>query len=88
MPTDYRPRLSIEISDSQARELQNLIPWGLRRQLFSIIIDDVIRLAVEHGSTFIAAVITKAIKYEEYTELKLEVQNVDRQHSKEHYRTK
>lgn len=44
MASDYSPRLSIEISESQYRALQEFIPHGLKRQLFTIIIDDLITL--------------------------------------------
>jgi len=38
------PRLSIEISEEQFAALQKLIPHGLKKQLFSVIIDDLIVL--------------------------------------------
>ena len=63
----YRPRLSIEITSKQAKDLRALIPWGLKNQLFCIIIDDVIRLATKHGPTFLAGILSKSIKLEEYS---------------------
>ena len=45
----YRPRLSIELTQDQSTRLRKLIPWGLKNQLFSVITDDVIRLAEQHG---------------------------------------
>jgi len=69
MTTDepYRPRLSIEISNQQAKDLRSLIPWGLKNQMFCVIIDDVIRLAREHGPNFLAGVLSRSIKLEEYS---------------------
>ena len=74
MPTsesDWRPRLSVEITEEQSRALRDLIPWGLRRQLFQTIVDDIIRLARLHGHTFIAAVLSADIKFEDYTSLEV-----------------
>ncbi len=67
----YRPRLSVEITTEQAESLRKLIPWGLKNQLFSIIIDDVVRLATSHGQHFIAAVLAKAVRLEEFTALEV-----------------
>ena len=72
MKDNYRPRLSIVLTDKQHKALQRLIPWGVQKQLFSIIVDDVIRLMERHGQVFIAAALSKAIKMEEYSSLKLE----------------
>jgi len=71
MTTDYRPRLSIEISDQQARELRDLIPWGLRKQLFTVIVEDVIRLTRKYGHTFIAAVIAGKIQLADYSSMEV-----------------
>ena len=71
MTTDeaYRPRLSIEISSQQARELRALIPWGLKNQIFCTIIDDVVRLAKAHGPNFLAGILSRSIKLEEYSDI-------------------
>lgn len=70
MPEDkYRPRLSIEITREQQRDLQRLVPWGVRRQLFSTIIDDVIRAARQHGQLFIAGILQKGLELEDYSSL-------------------
>ena len=66
---EYRPRLSIDLTEEQQAELTRLIPWGVKGQLFSVIVDDVIRCVKEHGQIFIAAALTKAIKLEDYTSL-------------------
>ena len=76
MDKDYRPRLSVEITDEQARQLRDLIPWGSRKQLFSIIVEDVIRLLRLHGTTYIAAVLARQLKLEDYISLEVK-QNVD-----------
>ena len=73
MPEDkYRPRLSIEITREQQRDLQRLVPWGVRRQLFSTIIDDVIRITKKHGQLFIAGILQKGLELEDYSNLGLD----------------
>lgn len=72
MDKDYRPRLSVEISEEQQRDLSKLIPWGVKNKLFCVIVDDVIRLMKEHGQKFLAAVLSKAIGLEDYTSLEIE----------------
>ena len=41
---DWRPRLSIEISQDQYEKLQRLLPWGVKNQLFRVLIDDLINV--------------------------------------------
>ena len=72
MKDNYRPRLSIVLTEEQHKALQKLIPWGVQKQLFSIIVDDVIRLMEKHGQVFIAAALNKAIKLEEYSSIRME----------------
>jgi hypothetical protein len=57
-----RPRLSIEISEQQNRDLIQLIPWGAKNPLFSAIVDDVIELLKNHGPMIIAMVLTKKLR--------------------------
>lgn len=59
---DYRPRLSIELSEEQHKSLQQLIPWGVKNQLFSIIVDQLIALMQNHGQVVIALVLEEKIK--------------------------
>lgn len=66
---DWSPRLTIELTEEQYNELLKLVPWGIKRKLFSVIIDDIIRLLKEHGQKFLAAILTRSIKLEEYTHL-------------------
>lgn len=45
MPSQkYQPRLSVEITDEQFLELQRLIPHGIKRQIFAVIVDDLLDL--------------------------------------------
>jgi len=74
----YRPRLSIELTDEQQVKLLRLIPWGVKNKLFSIIVDDVIRLMEEHGQKFLAAVLTKAIKLEDWSSVEVKKDGDDK----------
>lgn len=67
--TEYKSRLSVEITEEQRRELVRLIPWGVKSQLFSVIIDDVIEMIKKHGQMYIAAVLDRSLKLQEYTSL-------------------
>jgi hypothetical protein len=67
----YRPRLSIEISDQQAAELSKMFPHGTKKLVFSILVDDVINMHKKHGERFLAAVIARHIKYEDFISLTL-----------------
>lgn len=68
----YRPRLSIEITEDQNADLKAMIPWGVKNALFSIIIDDVIGKLKAHGTMFIAAVLDRKIKLDEYVKFEVE----------------
>lgn len=41
---DYRPRLSVDLTEEQSEKLRRYIPWGLQKPLFVAIIDDLIDL--------------------------------------------
>ena len=36
---EWRPRLSNEIDEKQYQKLQDLIPWGVKNQIFKLLID-------------------------------------------------
>ena len=59
----YRPKLSVEITDEQYRELSKIIPWGLQKHLFSAIINDIIDLAkTGQGTRIVEAIVSGLIK--------------------------
>jgi len=68
----YRPRLSIELTEQQANELRNLVPWGLKNSLFQIIVDDVIELIKKHGQIFVAALLDRKIKLNKIVKFEVE----------------
>jgi hypothetical protein len=40
VPATYTPRLSVEITEVQQRRLRQLLPHGLKRAIFSAMVDD------------------------------------------------
>jgi hypothetical protein len=79
MSDNYRPRLSIELSQQQANDLRALIPWGLKNQLFSVLVDDVIKLGRRYGQNFLAAILARTITLDQWADINLnsEDQNND-----------
>ena len=59
---EWRPRLSIEITQEQYSKLQKLIPWGLKGSLFSAIIDDLVEALETNGAMVISALVSRKLK--------------------------
>lgn len=68
---EYRPRLSVEITEDQQLALRKYLDFGMQKRLFSIIVDDVIGMLERHGRLFLAAVMLKEVSYGDYTSLGL-----------------
>uniref|UniRef100_A0A6M3JG36 Uncharacterized protein n=1 Tax=viral metagenome TaxID=1070528 RepID=A0A6M3JG36_9ZZZZ len=49
MPSEYRPRLSVDITEEQRRKLDRYLDYGMRKMLFGVVIDDLLHLFEEHG---------------------------------------
>jgi len=56
------PRLLVDIRQDQERDLLNLIPWGMRRGLFEVIIDDLIALLTAGGGMAIGAILSRKLR--------------------------
>jgi len=56
--SDFRPRLNLDISEKQFFGLQK-IPWGIKRIIFGIIIDDLLKLFKEFGEGPVIALLTE-----------------------------
>lgn len=50
MTTEYRPRLSIDLSQEHADKLYKYLSWGEKKRLFTIIIEDLITAFETHGA--------------------------------------
>ena len=69
---DYRPRLSIEIPRETSIKLRKLMPHGMQKIIFNLIIDDLISLMEEHGAgRVIGAYVSRAVTLEDLTKTKL-----------------
>jgi len=60
--SEWRPRLSIEITEEQFLSLQQLIPHGLRKAIFSCIIDDLIIMLKTDPSFIVGAILARELK--------------------------
>lgn len=58
---EWRPRLSIEIDEKQYQKLQDLIPWGVKNQIFKLIIDDLIDALEKNGQHVIGALLSRKL---------------------------
>lgn len=68
----YRPRLSVEISQAQQQKLQQYLDYGMQKRVFSIVVDDVIKMIEKHREKFLAAVLSRNINFEDYSSLEME----------------
>ena len=73
MTKDYRPRLSINISEEQQRKLQKFFPWGTQRKIFGVILDDFLKLCENHGADYVlGAYLGRYLKLEQVSKLSFE----------------
>ena len=61
--SDYRPRLSFELTPEQQARVQRLIPWGTHRRLYQAITDSMLDLVEKYGDFAIAAIIAGRISF-------------------------
>jgi hypothetical protein len=60
---EYTPRFSFEISEDQQQRASRLIStYGLRKAIFSAILDDVLNMIDEHGGLAIGILLSGTIK--------------------------
>ena len=70
MPSEYRPRLSVDITDEQYRKLTKHLDYGQRKAIFGVILEDLFRLFDKHGSAkIIGLFITRSITLKEVCKL-------------------
>jgi len=66
----YKQRLTIDITDKQAKGLSKHLEHGMRKLLFHAIIDDLLRLFDKHGSDrTIGALVSRAISLKDICKL-------------------
>ena len=67
----YTPRLSIDITEEQNHAL-GVLDWGMKKQIFHLIIDDLISLFNKHSpGIVIGALLERSIGVKEICRLKL-----------------
>ena len=54
---DWKPKLNIQITKEQSKELKCLVPYGVRTRLFNLIIDDLIALCRSGGGVTVSAIL-------------------------------
>lgn len=59
--SDCRPRLSIDITQEQAAALSKYIPWGLRKMVFTALIDLLIAAFERGGPAVLLSVMEKEL---------------------------
>ena len=78
MNTDYRPRLSIEISREDQEKLKKLIPYGMQKVVFTCVIRDLIEILEKYGSgTVIGAFIERDISLKDLLRLEFKGEKQD-----------
>lgn len=48
---DWKPKLNIEITEDQSKQLNKLMPHGMRTKVFGAIINDLLRLCKGAGAS-------------------------------------
>lgn len=66
--TKSKPRITVEVSEGQYNALKRHLEHGMQRRVFSIIIDDVVRMLDEYGQHFIIALMQKEVSYRSFME--------------------
>lgn len=58
---DTRLRLNVDITKKQADALSKVIPWGYKKEVFSVIVDDLIEFLsnTEYREKFIMLILSK-----------------------------
>lgn len=73
------PRLTVDITREQQYGLRKHLEFGMQKTLFSLIIDDLLRLFDKHGpGIVIGAMVSRAISLKEICQLEMETDDNNR----------
>lgn len=61
MNPSYKPRLTVELREDQYHRLNQLLTHGQRKQIFQILVDDLVSALEKHGPQVIAGIYTRTI---------------------------
>ncbi len=63
MSDDYKPRFSFEISEQQKKRADRILTqYGLRKAIFSPILDDILDMIEEYGGVAIGVLMSGRVK--------------------------
>ena len=63
MSDEYKPLFSFEITEEQQRRANKLLTtYGLRKSVFSVVLDDVLDLVEKHGQVVLGIILDGATK--------------------------
>ena len=83
MSDDYVPKFAFAITEEQKARADKLITtYGLRKAIFSRILDDVLDLIEEHGSIVIGALLSPKVTSTEVIESMNDAEGVGKTHGK------
>lgn len=60
------PRLMIEVTEKQFTVFKEHLPYGFQKQVFSAVIEDMVRMWEEFGNNFTRAIISKNLTYRQF----------------------
>lgn len=67
MNSEYKPRFSFEISEEQRLRANRLLEaYGIRKAIFSNLLDEVLDIIEDHGNLAIGLMVSAKIKPREY----------------------
>jgi hypothetical protein len=61
MTEDRRTRLSLDVTDEQMAALDRYIPWGMKKRVFSALIDLLIKAFERGGAGVLVSVLEKEL---------------------------
>jgi hypothetical protein len=64
MAKQYKPRITVEVTPEQYEALKKHLPHGLMRKIFSVFIEDAMRMYDTYGEHFTVAMLQKKISYD------------------------
>jgi hypothetical protein len=59
MTKAWKPRITVEVSEHQYNILKEHIPYGMQKQVFGVIIEDLINLLERYGHDVILAILSR-----------------------------
>ena len=59
MTRPWKPRITFEVTEHQYHVLKEHLPHGMQRQVFGVIIEDLVNLLERYGHDVILAILTK-----------------------------